>query len=245
MAKLRLTRHTAILLWVAGWFWLAAVILYPVSIGLTRFAGVALTGLLFLGTLALWWRRRWLRWSLLALGAIVAALLLLPGRNDYDRLALRQEVVRALLRYEGVRYVWGGENPLGIDCSGLVRRSAIEGTAWRGLRTANPLLLQTAVRLWWHDTSAKELAAGAGKAARKVTDTPSLEILADRNLHPGDFAITRDGVHALVYAGDHLWLEADPGEGRVIRLRNGRDRNQWLQMPVTIMRWRCLELPKR
>jgi cell wall-associated NlpC family hydrolase len=224
---------------------LAVVILYPVSLGLTRAAGVALTALLAVGLLGLWWHTRFLRWTLLGLYGAVALFGVFPGREAYDRPALRQEIAQALQRYEGVRYVWGGENWLGIDCSGLVRRGAIEGTFSYGLRTCNPLLVRTASDLWWHDGSAQQMAAGMGGLARKVTEGKSLSSLNDKNLHPGDFSITRDGVHALAYAGDHLWMEADPGTLKVMRLRLGKDRSPWFETPVVIMRWRYLEMPKR
>jgi NlpC/P60 family len=34
---------------------------------------------------------------------------------------LRSTYLRSLYSYMGTTYVWGGENQLGIDCSGLVR----------------------------------------------------------------------------------------------------------------------------
>jgi hypothetical protein len=239
------SRQCALLLWGVGLLWLAAVILYPVSIGLTRTAGAVLAGMLAAGGLALAWRYRWLRWTLLLVYGIAAAFFALPGRSEYDRVALRQEIVRSLQRYEGVRYMLGGENFLGIDCSGLIRRGTLDGTFLYGLRTLNPLLARKAVVFWWHDKSAREMGMGAGKTARKVIDEKSLLILNDKNLHPGDFAITSNGIHALAYLGDHLWLEADPGEGKVIRVNTATPRNPWMNVPVSVLRWRFLEVPFR
>jgi len=232
---------------VAGWFWLAAAILVPVSLSVTRAGSVALIGLLYAGTLALWWRVRWLRWSVLAVGALCAAFFFLPGREDYNRFELREEVARSVARYEGVRYVWGGENWLGVDCSGLIRRGAVEGLAWQGLATLNPHLLRLSVALWWRDLSASEMASGNVKTIRKVCEAPTLDALKDKNLHMGDFAVTRDGAHVMAYVGGHVWMEADPepSKWKVVRLRMGKDKSAWFQTPVTVLRWRCLELPRR
>jgi hypothetical protein len=232
---------------VAGWFWLAAAIFVPVSLFVTRAGSLALIGLLYAGTLALWWRVRWLRWSLLALGALVTAFFFLPGREDYDRFALRAEVARCVEHYEGVRYAWGGENRLGVDCSGLVRRGIIEGLAWQGLATVNPHLLRLSAAIWWRDLSTREMAGGNIKSLRKVCDAPTLDGLKDKNLHMGDFAVTQDGAYVLAYVGEHTWMEADPepGKMKVVRLRLGRDKSAWFQTPVTVLRWRCLELPRR
>ena len=239
------SRRSALLLWIAALCFLAADILYPVSLGLTRGIGVALAGLLALGLLGLWWRYRFLRWTLLALYTAISVFLALPGRADYDRAALRQEVAQALQRYEGVRYVWGGENFLGIDCSGLVRRGTIDGAFLHGLHTLNPLLLRKAVHLWWRDVSARDMEAGAFGAAKKITEEKSLALLNDKNLHPGDFAITRGGIHALAYLGDHVWIEADPGEMKVLRLNTRTAKSEWFRQPVSILRWRLLETPYR
>lgn len=239
------SRQSAILLWIAGLCWLLGVMLYPVSIGLTRAMGVALSAVLIVGLLLLWWRYRVLRWTLLGLCIAVALFSALPGRADYDRPALRQEVVHALQRYEGVRYVGGGENFLGIDCSGLVRRGTIEGTFVYGIRTLNPLLVREAALLWWRDMSARDMALGAGRKARKVAEEKSIATLNDKIVHPGDFAITSNGIHALAYLGDHVWLEADPGERKVIRFDARTAKNNWVRTPISVLRWRLLDLPQR
>ena len=241
------SRRSALQLWAAGCCVLAGLILYPVSLGWTRAGGATLTGLLAAGLLGLWWRYWFLRWLLLGFYVALAVFAVLPGSADYDRPALRQEVAQALQRYEGVPYAWGGENFVGIDCSGLVRRGVIDGTFLYGARTLNPLLIRKALLFWWHDMAARDMGAGADGAAKKITEEKSLALLNDKNLHPGDFAITSDGVHALAYIGDHIWLEADPSADvwKVIRINSSTSKNGWLHVPVSILRWRLLETPYR
>lgn len=231
--------------WAVGFCWLLVSILYPASNELTRAAGAGLSGALLLALLGLTWHRRWVRWSLLGLLVVAAGFIALPGRTTYDRPALRQAIADAGAHYEGARYFWGGESPLGVDCSGLIRRAAIDGMFFHGLRTLNPWLVRYAVTFWWNDCSASEMGAGAGGLAHKVAEPKSLLSWTDKNLHPGDFAITGDGIHALLYLGEHVWLEADPTARKVLRLRTGRDRSAGFEMPVSVLRWRFLELPTR
>ncbi|MEI8235490.1 MAG: hypothetical protein WCH57_12515 [Verrucomicrobiota bacterium] len=245
MATRLFSRRNAWLLGAVGFCWLLAVALYPVSNELTRAAGAGLAGAMTLALLGLAWPRRWARWTLLGLYSAAACFVALPGRTTYDRPALRREIARAATRYEGVRYVRGGENFLGIDCSGLVRRATVDGMFSYGVRTLNPWLVRRAAAFWWNGRSAREMGAGAGGTAHKVAETKSLRLWNDKNLHPGDFAITAGGVHALLYLGEHIWLEADPAAMKVVRLRTERDRNPWLETPVSVLRWRFLELPAR
>ncbi len=59
-----------------------------------------------------------------------------------------------LKRYQGTRYLWGGENFIGIDCSGLIRRAIMDSYRDYGIRTLNGKLLRELLYLWWYDTSA-------------------------------------------------------------------------------------------
>ena len=68
-----------------------------------------------------------------------AAGFLFPGREHDSRTT--REYVTELLRYEGAKYIWGGENWLGIDCSGLVRSALITANYKLGILTLNPRLV--------------------------------------------------------------------------------------------------------
>ena len=60
----------------------------------------------------------------------------------FPRKTLRQKYVDSLVRYEGTKYVWDGENRLGIDCSGLVRKGLIDAAVRAGISTWNPRLIR-------------------------------------------------------------------------------------------------------
>jgi hypothetical protein len=114
------------LLWLATAVALAALVLFPVSYRLTRIAIVALSFATWFGMIGLLWKHRALRLGLFAVTILAAGFLMLPSRGSLPQDALRGEYLAALKRYEGVVYYWGGENRLGIDCSGLIRRGLID-----------------------------------------------------------------------------------------------------------------------
>ena len=238
------TRRTAVIAWGLALLAFAAILAYPVSSTFTRMAGAILAGALLAGLLGLGWRYPYPRWMLIVLYTAGAIFLILPGRPGYDRFALRLETVRAVERYEGVRYYWGGENALGIDCSGLVRRGAIDALALTGLRTLNPLLVRKAIALWWRDTSARDLMLGANGRAQRLYDVKAIAASDDSKLHPGDFAVIENGIHAAAYLGNHLWLEADPDERRVIRVNARTTANPWFRGQAALLRWKHLEVPQ-
>jgi hypothetical protein len=235
-------RRVAVLAWRVGLCAWLTLTIWPVTYGSTRLAQCVLFGGLLAGALMLWWRPRWIRWSLLGLVVAAVVLFCAPGRKADGR-ALKLRYVRELHRFEGTRYVWGGENRLGIDCSGLARRALIHALWKEGLKTANPALMRSAAKLWWRDASARALAAEYDGQTRRIGEFGSISEIDDVRLRVGDLAVTADGVHVLVNVGQGEWSEADPDEKKVLVLKAKEEAekpNSWLKVPVTLVRWRML-----
>jgi len=121
-----------------GWLQLTGLALffwsYPVNIGIVRLFLLAAIPSVLVGASLLLWRRKRLRWGPVAVLVVGVVPFLLPGRGrNADR--LRQRYVAALRTYEGTRYVWGGENSLGIDCSGLTRKALMVAHFREGQRS--------------------------------------------------------------------------------------------------------------
>ncbi|MGI5868853.1 MAG: fused DSP-PTPase phosphatase/NAD kinase-like protein [Kiritimatiellia bacterium] len=194
--------------------------------------------------LVLWWiwPRRRLRHVAAGFLAVVAGVLLSPSRPT-DAARLHDRYVSRLKAYEGVRYLWGGEGRLGIDCSGLPRRALRDALGWQGVATVNGGLLRDALRLWWFDASAKALAEGHRNAVVPLGIHGTIKAMDCDGLLPGDLAITASGVHVLCYLGDGRWIQAEPAIRRVVVLNGRTDENAWFNVPVNVYRWS--QIPSR
>ena len=213
------------------------LLLYPVNSIMVRVPMLALIVTIWVTVVALVSPLRWLRNGVLALPVIVFCALTLPARV-IDADDLRQRIVAALRSYEGATYVWGGENSLGIDCSGLVRRARMDAEWSSALARLDFGAARRALSLWWNDQSAQ--AMGENQSATTVslgTVSKLVDCPHDRYL-PGDFAVLGQ-VHVVAALGDGVWIEADPGAGKVLILRPG-DTNVWLHQRATLTRWSVL-----
>ena len=180
-------------------------------------------------------KRMLLAIALLSAGTVLLAFLCLPG-SEPDRSRLREAYVNALKRYEGTLSVWGGENRIGIDCSGLVRNGLIDANVRLGLRTLNPNPIRSALSMWWNDCSARALRDGYKDLTTPLFKAESINSITNSAIAPGDIAVTVDGVHVLAYLGDNHWIEADPGVMRTIVVTTPTE-NRWFKVPVQILRW--------
>lgn len=93
-------------LWLFALLLLIAVAVYPVSNRWSRLLSVVLLGAVLLGALALFWRKPVVRWTLLAVVAISAVLILGPNRGLPSVQVLRDDYLKGMQRYEGVTYFW-------------------------------------------------------------------------------------------------------------------------------------------
>ena len=225
--------------WLALWPIALALAIYPVSNGWLRVTTLICIALLWFGILGFCWPCKWLRWGTLTISVLLIAGLSLPG-HPAAKQPLRERYVHSLLSYEGTRYIWGGENRFGIDCSGLVRAGLINANFREGMQSLNPALVRSGLSLWWHDCSARALGEEYRQVSRHLFDASAINQLDPAQLQPGDFAVTDDGVHVMAYLGDRNWIEADPQQRRVLVI-NIRTTNVWFDAPVRLMRWRQLD----
>ena len=192
----------------------------------------------WIGAVMLWWRARTVRVVLLLMGGLPVVAVCLPARSvDPDRLA--SDYCKGLRIFRGVRYVWGGEGLLGIDCSGLVRKGLIWGQIYHGLRTVNGSPIRDAITLWWHDCSAMALRDGYRGWTMELFRHDTVAGADVTELKTGDLAVTTDGGHVMAYLGSQTWIEADPSAHKVIEVVLPTE-NQWFKTPVVFVRWKWL-----
>ena len=113
----------------------------------------------------------------------------------------------------------------------------------RGLADATSLdgaLVRHAIRLWWHDCTARDLGEGHGFTTH-LFDTHSINALDHSLILPGDLAVTSAGVHIMAYVGDNQWIEADPGIGRVITVTAPAKDSLWFKGRMKIVRWNIFQ----
>ena len=194
---------------------LGLIIVLPWRTSLVRLGLIVLWVLVGTSLVRLVWR--WKVWrTLLLLGlALFGVFVLLPGRDRIDTARLRQRFVHRLETYDGVRYVYGGENHRGIDCSGLVRAAMVRSLVDEGISSADPALLRAAFTLWWRDTNALQLGKGGKGLTLPIGDGVAMPMRAAPNLRQGDLAVTTTGSHVLACMDNHRWIEADPDVARV------------------------------
>jgi hypothetical protein len=229
------------------YWWLLAgsvtlvILLYiaPISTRLSRAVTVLLVISFPCLCLAMLWRARVLRYLCDILAILLSSVLWLPGRN-YNKADLQSSYCNWLSSYNGVRYRWGGEGRFGIDCSGLIRRGIINASFSQALLTWNPRLFRYGVKVWWQDSTAKEMLRGYHGYAIPKKSYPSINAIPSQDLEKGDIAVTTDGVHVLAFIGNNQWVEADPSVYSVITVNTPTKRNGWFLRPVTLVRWASL-----
>ncbi len=216
----------------------ALLLFDPAPTRLSRGAGLGAAAMVWIVGGAIVWRWRAVRYTWLTITSVVAIFLLLPVGGEIDPERFRERNIAAMKSFEGSPYFWGGESRSGVDCSGLIRRGAIDALFREGVTSLNPHLVRESIGLWWNDTSARQFTEGYAGRMTPLFESQTLEEAQSRGLKPGDVAVTADGVHTLAYIGGSQWIEADPGLKRVTILDVPSFKNPWAQVRVNLMRWK-------
>ena len=220
---------------ILAWLW-------PVNNGITRWS-IVLGALgvfieILLGAYRLWQRKSKWFFVLIPVLIVLLAWMFVPALHYTALFAKLQDSYVAELRtYDRTRYLWGGENRFGIDCSGLPRKAMRNVLLTTGLKEMNRDFLLLALKNWWFDSSAKALAEGYRDYVRPLNLAGTVATAPEKALKPGDLAITDDGVHVMVYLGPDEWISADPGQGKVVIEHPSESKNPWFVRPVHFYRW--------
>ena len=229
-------RFTGLLLWCGALVVMVVVAVQPINRTALRLLFLLASCVVIGGGVYVSWPRKKWRWGW-GIPAVFAFLFLLPGEGRVDLHRLNDRYIANVHAYQGTRYVWGGENGQGIDCSGLPRAALRRAMFVQGLKTANGYLLRSALSNWWFDASAKAMLEEYRGDTLRLGEAKSIARADHARLIQGDLAITDDGVHCLVYVGEQKWVQADPSAGKVIEV-SADGENYWLKHAVEFVRWR-------
>ncbi len=239
MQPLTFNRRHLLLLWGSLWALFIILLCQPVSYGIMRLGSVIIGCVIWGSSLYLFWEKKLIR-AICIIGALLVTLLIILPGSPADPDTLAAAYVRELIRYEGTPYVWGGENKLGIDCSGLVRQGLIQANWKLGVKSGNPALVRKGFEMWWYDAGADALRDEYRNYTTKMLRYDSINQLDSSILKPGDMAVTVDGEHILAYLGDLTWISADPDVQKTIEVTTPEPDNFWFNTPVYLLRWRQL-----
>lgn len=241
--KSPISLHRLLKLFLVGFFLCAmAAFFHPLHSSVTKLALLGSIGACWMCSLILLRKYYVYRMILIVLPILACIPFLLPSRA-IDATELRANYLQALTRYEGSTYYWGGENKRGIDCSGLPRRSLRDALLRYGIAHGNGKAFRLAAEQWYYDTSAKALGEGYRSFTKNLAIEGTVQSIDNSALQAGDLAVTKSGIHTMVYLGEGKWIQADPGIGAVATLHGRKDQNTWFDAPITMHRWSILDLP--
>lgn len=239
-----ISRRQLFTLWYVLLSLFIVLLVQPISYGIMRLTTLILGLLLWGGGVFLYWHKKPIPYVSLSLAIALSLFLLLPG-YPADKKMLQAAYIRELQSYDSTSYVWGGENHLGIDCSGLVRQGLIQANWKLGLKTLNPALVRKAIEMWWYDAGADALRDEYRNFTKRGQQATSINDLNLNTIQPGDLAVTVDGEHILAYLGNSIWIEADPGYLKVIQVTVPEPDNLWFKVPIYVLRWQQLSSPEK
>ena len=165
------------------------------------------------------------------------------ANKPFDPVLMRDSYSRRLEEFVGVKYVWGGESSVGIDCSGLARTALWQSMLRQGFKELNPRLLGPALwEFWWRDMSSQDMLRGKYGYTKTIGQANKLAGYNTDKLSVGDLAVAGGGSHVLIYYGQGRWIEANPDDRKVVvNKATAGSKRPYFNMAVTFKRWWMFE----
>ncbi|NLI59002.1 MAG: C40 family peptidase [Clostridium sp.] len=217
-----------------------ALFMNPINRTATNLLMITSLIALWIYILFLTYKNKIIKITLILLPIILLAFLSLNGPL-IDKEFVRDEYVNSLKKYNGTKYLWGGETSLGIDCSGLVRRGLIDTYIRLGILNMSPQYIRKGIYLWFNDLSAEALGNEYRNYTTLILSNQTLNNTDYEKIKKGDIMVTTNGIHTMVYIGNQEWIQADPAKQRVFISKAPDENNPWYKASSNILRWSDLE----
>ncbi len=156
-----------------------------------------------------------------------------PNPNQFTN-----RFVSQVKSYNKVRYRFGGESFLGMDSSGLVRRSLIVTYLKLAFFEGKVGLVKRAYSVWMEKIALSTLMLNENPYTKVIGTFQSINSLDSRILKNGDLAISSQGTLVAIYLGNKLWATSDSSANGVFIERMPANKYGIFRVEVKVVRFK-------
>ncbi|HCC07619.1 MAG TPA: hypothetical protein DEP72_05610 [Clostridiales bacterium] len=152
---------------------------------------------------------------------IIATVFIFVTFYGSNKVVVSNELINAcyvenLKDYENTKYMSGGENGIGIDSSGLVRRPMIDTFIEMGLLTKNMQYIRVALRIWLDDYAISDIYNNYKDMYIDIQKFSSISEITDKTIKSGDILIYDNCSQVYIYLGNNEWIEVNANDKKTI-----------------------------
>ncbi len=163
-----------------------------------------------------------------------------PDPNEFTKTFVDQ-----VTSYDGVHYRFGGESFLGMDSSGLVRRSLIITYVKLAIFEGKWALLKRAYAVWNSKVALSILTLYENPYTKVIGTFQNINLIVKTRLKAGDLAIGPTGSQVAVYIGGNNWVTSDSSVAKVVIERAPSDRLSVFREEIKLVRFKdSIVVPK-
>ncbi|HAN09867.1 MAG TPA: hypothetical protein DCP90_04555 [Clostridiales bacterium] len=154
---------------------------------------------------------------------------------------IRLSYIENLKNYENTNYMSGGENRIGIDSSGLIRRPMIDTFIEMGFKTKNMQYIRMALSIWMDDYAISDIYNNYKGMYIDILKFCSICEITDKNIKSGDILIYDNYSQVYIYLGNNEWIEVNPHDKKTIIVSAIPALSIMREISGKVVRWKVLE----